>query len=111
MYIKSDSQFLEEAGELTHLIGVLTTEKTNNQNLDPLAMQAQSWAVFPNEGPFPFTLQNIMARIYSEWLLTSDDELAQSLSFSFTRRDKENPDDAYSEIWIPVGKRKTEETR
>lgn len=46
-------------------------------------MQAQFWAVFPNEGPFPFTLQNTMARIYSEWLPTSDDELAQSLSFSF----------------------------
>ena len=67
-------------------------------------MDAQTRAVFPNEGPFPFTLQNTMARIYSEWLMTSGYELTSSLSFSFTKMDNEKKDYAYSEIWIPVVK-------
>ena len=46
-----------------------------------------------------------MARIYSEWLVTADYELAESLSFSFTKMDEVKPDYAYSEIWIPVIKK------
>ena len=43
-----------------------------------------------------------MARIYSQWLVTADYELADSLSFSFTRMSEETPGQAYSEIWVPV---------
>ena len=99
---QSDTNFLEESGELTHLIGVLTTEPQVGVGLEILARKAGTWAVFPNEGPFPFTLQDTMARIYSEWLLTADYKLADSLSFSFTKMDPNRPDYAYSEIWIPV---------
>ncbi len=99
---QSDTNFLEESGELTHLIGVLTTEPQVGAGLEILARKAGTWAVFPNEGPFPFTLQDTMARIYSEWLLTADYKLADSLSFSFTKMDPNRPDYAYSEIWIPV---------
>ena len=99
---QSDTNFLEESGELTHLIGVLTTEPQVGAGLEILARKAGTWAVFPNEGPFPFTLQDTMARIYSEWLLTADYKLADSLSFSFTKMDPKRPDYAYSEIWIPV---------
>ena len=99
---QSDTNFLEESGELTHLIGVLTTEPQVGAGLEILARKAGTWAVFPNEGPFPFTLQDTRARIYSEWLLTADYKLADSLSFSFTKMDPKRPDYAYSEIWIPV---------
>ena len=47
-------------------------------------------------------MQDTMARIYSQWLVTADYELADSLSFSFTRMDAAVPGQAYSEIWIPV---------
>ena len=72
------------------------------EGLEKVPMKAGTWAVFPNEGAFPFTLQNTMARIYSEWFMTSDYELADSLSFSFTKMDSTKENYAYSEIWIPV---------
>lgn len=99
---ESDTNFMKEEGELTHLIGVLTTEEEISEQLEKLSVDAYTWAVFPNEGPFPFTLQNTMGRIYSEWFLTSGYELANSLSFSFTSIDGQKKDYAYSEIWIPV---------
>lgn len=102
---ESDTNFLEEAGDLTHLIGVLTTEIDQSDLLDTLSVKAYTWAVFPNEGPFPFTLQDTMAKIYSEWFMTADYELAGSLSFSFTKMDEKNNSWAYSEIWIPVIKK------
>lgn len=102
---ESDTNFLEEAGELTHLIGVLTTEDEISGNLDAFPVEPHTWAVFPNEGAFPYTLQDTMARIYSEWFMTADYQLAESLSFSFAKMDEERPGYAYSEIWIPVAKR------
>lgn len=98
----SDTDFLEEKGQLTHLIGVLTTHENISAQLDKVYVPASLWAVFPNDGPFPFTLQDTMARIYSEWLSTSDYELTSSLSFSFTKMNEHKKDHAYSEIWIPV---------
>ena len=99
----SDTKFLEESGELTHMIGVLTTHKDIGCNLTSLPVKEHTWAVFSNEGPFPFTYQDTMARIYSEWLLSSDYTLAESFSFSYTIMEKENY--AYSEIWIPVNRK------
>lgn len=103
---ESDTDFLREEGELTHMIGVLTTETEISDILTKRPMPAQSWAVFPNEGDFPSVMQDTMARIYSEWLLSSDYELASSLSFSFTKMDEANENWAYSEIWIPVVQKK-----
>ena len=102
---ESDTDFLEEAGELTHMIGVLTTKNDISSKLDTFSVKVYTWAVFPNEGTFPFTLQDTMAGIYSEWFMSSDYELVESLSFSFAKMDEEKPDYAYSEIWIPVIKK------
>ena len=90
---ESDTNFLKEAGELTHLIGVLTTESNISNNLDTFSVKAHTWAVFPNEGIFPFTLQD------------TDYELAEPFSFSFTKMYEEKANYAYSEIWIPVIKK------
>ena len=98
----SDTDFLEEKGQLTHMIGVLTTCVDISNQFDQLSVPPLTWAVFPNEGPFPFTLQDTMARIYSEWLSASDYELAFSFSFSFTKMCEHKENEAYSEIWIPV---------
>ncbi len=99
---QSDTNFLREEGELTHLIGVLTSREDVGAGLEKLPIPAHTWAVFPNQGPFPATMQDTMARIYSEWLPSSGYQLADSLSFSFTRMDTEQEGHAYSEIWIPV---------
>lgn len=99
-----DFDFMKDEGELTHLIGVLTTEENISGQLDVIEVEAHTWAVFPNEGPFPSTLQNTMARTYSEWLPVSDYELVKAPTFSFTKMNPEVENHAYSEIWIPVRK-------
>ena len=101
----SDTNFMKEEGYLTHLIGVLTTENNISDKLDKVPVEACTWAVFPNEGPFPSTLQQTMARIYSEWLPASDYEVINAPSFSFTIMNPHKKDHAYSEVWIPVQKK------
>ncbi len=98
----ADEKFLKDEGDLTHAIGVLTTETEISPNLDTVEVDAHTWAVFPNEGAFPETLQNTMARTYSEWLPASNYELVDAPSFSFSIMDDEKENYAYSEIWIPV---------
>ena len=102
---EADANFLKEEGDLTHLIGVLTTESQVSDLLEVVPVEAYTWAVFPNQGPFPSTLQNTMAKIYSEWLPSSDYEVMNAPSFSFTKMDKNKINFAYSEVWIPVSKR------
>lgn len=102
---EADANFLKEEGYLTHLIGVLTTENQVSYLLEKVPVKAYTWAIFPNEGPFPYTLQDTMAKIYSEWLPSSDYEVINAPAFSFTKMDKDKKDFAYSEVWIPVHKR------
>lgn len=101
----SDTGFLKEEGSLTHMIGVLTTKNQISNLLEKVPIKACTWAIFPNEGPFPFTLQETMAKIYSEWLPSSDYEVIDVPSFSFTKMDNEKKDYAYSEVWVPVRKK------
>ena len=100
----ADEDFLKEEGDLTHMIGVLTTSIDAKDILDKVEIQACDWAVFPNEGPFPETLQNTMAKTYSEWLPASGYELIKAPNFSFTKMNECKANYAYSEIWIPVRK-------
>ncbi|PPK99337.1 AraC family transcriptional regulator [Parapedobacter indicus] len=101
----ADAKFLKEEGDLTHLIGVLTTENQVSEQLDKVTVAAGSWAVFPNEGPFPAILQQTMASIYAQWLPSSDYNVIDAPSFSFTKMDRQKADHAYSEVWIPVRKK------
>lgn len=98
--------FIEENGDLTHMIGVLTTKKDISDRLEKILIPAHKWAVFPNEGPFPETLQNTMAQTASEWFPSSSYERVDLPSFSFTKMDEEIENYAYSEIWIPIQKNK-----
>lgn len=97
----AEAKFMKEEGDLTHMIGVMTTEK-ESKNLEKLSVEAGLWAVFPNEGMFPAVLQQTMARIYSEWLPASNYELIDCPLFSFTKMDEQKKEYAYSEIWIAV---------
>ena len=101
----ADANFLKEEGDLTHLIGVLTTENQVSAQLDKVPVEACTWAIFPNEGPFPSTLQETMAKVYSEWLPSSNYEVINAPAFSFTKMDQYKEDYAYSEVWIPVQKK------
>jgi len=101
----ADANFLKEEGDLTHLIGILTTENEVSDRLEKVPVEACIWAIFPNEGPFPSTLQETMAKIYSEWLPSSNYEVINAPAFSFTKMDRYRKDYAYSEVWTPVRKK------
>lgn len=101
----ADAGFIKEEGDLTHLIGVLTTDGSASELLEKVKVESCTWAVFPNEGPFPATLQNTMARIYAEWLPASDYEVIDVPSFSFTKMNEHKKEYAYSEVWTPVRKK------
>lgn len=101
----ADEHFLKEEGALTHLIGVLTTKQKISEQLDKVAVEAGTWAIFPNEGPFPQTLQETMANIYAEWLAGSGYEIVPAPTFSFTQMDEQKENYAYSEVWLAVKKR------
>lgn len=101
----ADAAFLKEEGQLTHLIGVLTTDGSPSQLLEKVQVPAGTWAVFPNEGPFPLTMQETHANIYAQWLPSSDYELIDVPGFSFTQMNEDKPGYAYSEVWTPVKKK------
>jgi AraC family transcriptional regulator len=90
------------------LIGVLTTNNQISHQLDQVTVEACTWAVFPNEGPFPSELQETMAKTHAEWLPTSNYEVLDMPSFSFTKMDEEKQNYAYSEIWLPVQKKRND---
>ena len=96
----SDTNFQEEAGELTHLIGVPTTAYEAGEGLELVEVPASTWAVFSSDGPHPDAMQQTTARIYAEWLAEAPWELDgfRMLSFSDVRDDGT----AYSEMWVPV---------
>src|SRR5690625_883289 len=43
-----EHNFMEDEGDLTHLIGVLTTEEQVSEQLDVIEVPAYTWAVFPS---------------------------------------------------------------
>ena len=92
---------MEEKWELTHFIGFASTQENPFDDLKQLSIASQTWAIFPNKGPFPQVLQETWGQIYSEWLPSSDCELVQAPEISFTNFD-EGLENCYSEIWIAV---------
>ncbi|MFC5703270.1 GyrI-like domain-containing protein [Cohnella faecalis] len=99
-----DEGFLEEKGNLTHMIGFATTKENTFDDLEQLSIEESLWAIFPNQGPFPVTLQETTAKIYSEWLPSSGYEAADIPGISFTKHNGTS-ENVYSEIWMPVRKK------
>lgn len=94
---------MEEKGGLDHYIGVATTEPIPD-NMARLEVAASTWAVFTAEGPFPETLQNIWGRIYSEWLPSSNYEIAEGPEILWNEHKDVTSPRFKSEIWIPVAR-------
>lgn len=100
-----DDGYLEEKGHLTHMIGFATTKENPFADLEQLTIEESLWAIFPNQGPFPATLQETTAKIYSEWLPSSDYEITNLPGISFTKHNGTS-ENVYSEIWMPVKEKK-----
>ncbi|RUL53968.1 AraC family transcriptional regulator [Lysinibacillus antri] len=99
-----DDGFLEEKGYLTHMIGFATTKENPFDDLEQITIEESLWAIFPNQGPFPATMQETTAKIYSEWLPSSHYEVADLPGISFTKYTGTS-ENVYSEIWMPVKKK------
>ena len=99
-----DDGYLEEKGCLTHMIGFATTKENPFDHLEQITIEESLWAIFPNQGPFPATLQETTAKIYSEWLPSSDYELVELPGISFTKYNGTS-ENVYSEIWVAVKKK------
>jgi AraC family transcriptional regulator len=102
-----DDGYLEEKGCLTHMIGFATTKDNPFDDLEQITVEESLWAIFPNQGPFPATLQETTAKIYSEWLPSSEYELVELPGISFTKYTG-STDNVYSEIWVAVKKKEND---
>lgn len=96
-----DDGYLEEKGQLTHMIGFATTIENPYDDLEQHSIDESLWAIFPNQGPFPSTLQETTAKIYAEWLPSSGYVIADLPGISFTKY-TETSENVYSEIWVPI---------
>jgi len=101
---EGDEGILREEGNLTHLIGFASTKENPYDDLEQVHVPEHTWAIFPNTGPFPETLQDTWARTHSEWMPSSDYEFVNAPSISFTKHG-EPGEDVYSEIWLAVKKK------
>lgn len=64
---------------------------------------AGTWAVFPCRGALPKSLQEVNTKIWNEWLPSCKAyNLADNYNIEMYTPLSENPDENYSEIWIPV---------
>ena len=64
-----------------------------------------TWAVFPCRGALPKALQEVNTKIWSEWLPSCKAyKFAGNYNIELYTPLHENPEDDYSEIWIPVEK-------
>lgn len=65
-----------------------------------------TWAVFPCRGALPKALQDVNTKIWSEWLPNCKEyKLAGNYNLEvYLTPPQPNPEDNYSEIWVPVEK-------
>ncbi|WP_165005154.1 MULTISPECIES: AraC family transcriptional regulator [unclassified Enterococcus] len=96
-----EGERLEEKGSLMQMIGFATSKENPYADLEELQIEAATWAIFPNNGPFPKTLQDTWGDIYAQWLPSSDYELVEAPEISFTKWG-DDFSHVYSEIWIAV---------
>ena len=90
-----------EGSVLDQYIGVATTFAVP-ERWEALEVAASTWAVFTAAGKFPEALQNVWARIYSEWFPSSGYELAAGPEILWNESPDTARPDYKSEIWIPV---------
>ncbi|MFS0658933.1 AraC family transcriptional regulator [Niallia alba] len=95
---------MEEKGSLDHMIGFLTTKKSDFDGFEVVEVPALTWAIFSSKGEFPKVMQETWAKFASEWLPASDYELVDAPNISFTG-DLSDRNNVYSEIWFAVKKK------
>ena len=91
----------EEGSSIEHYIGAATTRECP-EGMSSLEVAAGEWAVFETQGPFPKTMQDVWARIFTEWFPSSGYQHAGGPELVWSEhRDITSPT-FRNEIWIPV---------
>lgn len=66
---------------------------------------AGTWAVFPCRGALPKSLQDVNTKIWSEWVPNCKEyKLCGYYNIELYAPPADNPEETYSEIWIPIKK-------
>lgn len=94
---------MDEKGELDHLIGVHSS-LDSLESYTVVSVPELTWAVFDVRGPYPDTLQNTWARIYSEWLPSNPYECVNGPEIVWNEGVDMSKPDYHSQIWIPITK-------
>jgi AraC family transcriptional regulator len=95
------SERLQEQSELDHWIGAATSRPCPD-NLQKLDVAPGSWAVFEAVGPFPATMQDVWARIYSEWFPSSGYQHQGGPEIVWCEQRDITKPDFRCQIWVPV---------
>ncbi|MFN8610922.1 MAG: AraC family transcriptional regulator [Vulcanimicrobiota bacterium] len=95
------SQRLEEQSQLDHWIGAATSQPCP-EGLECLQVGPSSWAVFESVGPFPQTMQDVWARIYSEWFPTSGYQHNEGPELVWCEQRDISLPNFRCQIWVPV---------
>lgn len=98
------SERTTEGTELDQYVGVASTRQPPH-GYESLRVEASDWAVFTVVGPFPQAVQDMWARIFAEWLPSSDYELTQGPEMLWHESPDLSKPEVKSEIWIPVRQR------
>jgi AraC family transcriptional regulator len=96
-----------EGSLFDHYIGVVTTQADSTGKWAVVAVPASTWVVFTSRGTFPDALQTVWERIFTEWLLSSDYELADGPELLWAGTEEFEDSDFHAEIWIPVVKKQS----
>lgn len=95
---------LEEKDYYSFMMGFATTKENPFDDLTQISVEESLWAIFPNQGPFPATVQETNAKIFTEWLPSSDYELVELPGITFVKKNG-TLENVYSEIWVAVKKK------
>jgi Uncharacterized protein conserved in bacteria len=104
----------KEGSELDQYVGIASSKPyeadssnsgSNRNYYDCLYVKPQTWVVFLVCGKFPDALQETWARIYSEWIVSSDYELCDGPEILWNESPDTSKPDYKSEIWIPIVKK------
>ena len=102
--IQATTDFAEDRGEgssVEHYIGAASTLACP-EGFSALEVAAGEWAVFATQGPFPKTMQDVWARIFTEWFPSSGYQHAGGPELVWSEHPDITSPTFRNEIWIPV---------
>ncbi|MFB0919390.1 MAG: AraC family transcriptional regulator [Oscillospiraceae bacterium] len=84
----------------------VASDKPLPEDMSEYVVPATTWAIFECVGAMPKAIQELQARIVSEWLPVSGYEYADAPDIEVYSEGDMNSSDYRSEVWLPVTKKK-----